>query len=326
MKCPSCGAENRPDVRFCRKCGQPMQGATPPPSEPPPQSQEAQPPAGPVHGTGVVCPSCGANVKPGARFCPRCGQSIQAGGEPQPPPDEAQPSPGTGPQRYVQPPQPVPPTEQPAAAPAGGGPQPVSAPPPSAKKSGPPLWMWLVGGFVLLVIIGGGAFGAWYLFLRDTEGEADATPTPTITATSEEVVSTDPTATPTPPSTATPEPTATTTPDGLSIDVAHAVLPDSPRVGTPLALTVFMTNTGEVPIEITDIQLLKAWREYLDQLPSPDVGGVIEPGQSRTTIFNFTAREPGEVTIQLLVIGDVMTEPRTTEQRLSEPFSFTITE
>ena len=50
--CSACGAENRPDHKFCAECG---------PSLAP------------------VCPSCGVESPAGARFCPSCGSALGAG-------------------------------------------------------------------------------------------------------------------------------------------------------------------------------------------------------------------------------------------------------
>ena len=50
--CPSCGAGNTPDARFCASCGQAL----------------AEP-----------CASCGTALAPGARFCSACGQPVATG-------------------------------------------------------------------------------------------------------------------------------------------------------------------------------------------------------------------------------------------------------
>ena len=52
MSCPACGADNRPDRRFCRACGIEL---------------------------GALCPSCGAENEAGDRFCGRCGAGLGAG-------------------------------------------------------------------------------------------------------------------------------------------------------------------------------------------------------------------------------------------------------
>ncbi|MGQ9522083.1 MAG: zinc ribbon domain-containing protein, partial [Anaerolineae bacterium] len=60
MKCPKCGFENRPEARFCKACGQPLEAPAPAPS------------------SDVRCPACGALNKPTARFCVHCGASLAA--------------------------------------------------------------------------------------------------------------------------------------------------------------------------------------------------------------------------------------------------------
>ncbi len=53
VTCPSCGALNKPDAKFCRKCGKPMQIS------------------GEKH-----CPNCGEVVDEDDSFCPNCGQKL----------------------------------------------------------------------------------------------------------------------------------------------------------------------------------------------------------------------------------------------------------
>ena len=61
MECSSCGYNNRPGIRFCEKCGQPI-------------SISAQP------GTGnIVCHNCGSANRPGVQFCEQCGASLYLG-------------------------------------------------------------------------------------------------------------------------------------------------------------------------------------------------------------------------------------------------------
>ncbi|MGC9347861.1 MAG: zinc-ribbon domain-containing protein, partial [Anaerolineae bacterium] len=80
MKCPNCGTENREEVRFCRACGHPLpqtpaSEATPPPAaEASSQTAASQPTS---QTSGIICPTCGATAKFGARFCPRCGNAFQ---------------------------------------------------------------------------------------------------------------------------------------------------------------------------------------------------------------------------------------------------------
>ena len=71
MKCLKCGFENRPDARFCKQCGQPLQ---------------AKPP------TGTTCPACGAANDSDARFCRACGKPLAAAPAAAAAPTEAEPT------------------------------------------------------------------------------------------------------------------------------------------------------------------------------------------------------------------------------------------
>jgi DNA-binding IclR family transcriptional regulator len=55
MECSRCGAENQPNARFCKQCGQPL---TPP--------------------TGITCPDCGLTNNANALFCRQCGKPLPA--------------------------------------------------------------------------------------------------------------------------------------------------------------------------------------------------------------------------------------------------------
>ena len=65
MKCPKCAAEAG-SGRFCRGCGAPLAASVAPAS------------------AGGVCPSCGVEVRPGAKFCVNCAAPL--GSAPVPPP------------------------------------------------------------------------------------------------------------------------------------------------------------------------------------------------------------------------------------------------
>ena len=54
MKCENCGQELQEDMRFCIKCGSPVE-----------KKQNLR------------CKECGASVDPGAVFCDHCGAPIQ---------------------------------------------------------------------------------------------------------------------------------------------------------------------------------------------------------------------------------------------------------
>ena len=92
IKCPSCGASVKSDLKFCIKCGTklapPPIGDNPPipPIPPiPPKSEEKpieapkgfldkkpkEPPVGEIK-----CPSCGASVKSDLKFCIKCGTKL----------------------------------------------------------------------------------------------------------------------------------------------------------------------------------------------------------------------------------------------------------
>jgi predicted amidophosphoribosyltransferase len=58
MRCLNCNAQNRPNIKFCEKCGKPLEVMT-----------TAQ--AG-------VCASCGYKNQPGMRFCENCGERLVA--------------------------------------------------------------------------------------------------------------------------------------------------------------------------------------------------------------------------------------------------------
>jgi hypothetical protein len=219
MKCPHCGTENRPEVRFCRGCGRPL-GTVPPAA-----SSEGQPspaPAAPVSAapSGRSCPHCGSAIKPQARFCPRCGEALTpTGAEPAPAPAK-QPTPSAAPQSQQPPQQPPaqappatpaqPPQEQPRYAqpqqqpPPSGKTQPQSpggaqreayaqpqaaAPPPSGPPSTPstgaqsgfPTWLWIVIGVVVGLLLLIVAFLGLRLLSKDDETDPTATPTPSAT-------------------------------------------------------------------------------------------------------------------------------------------------
>ena len=54
MKCPSCGASNRPSAKFCAQCRAPLAPAM----------------------TMKVCPQCGEQNRMGAKFCGHCGHTF----------------------------------------------------------------------------------------------------------------------------------------------------------------------------------------------------------------------------------------------------------
>lgn len=129
MQCPQCGFENRDDARFCKRCGQSLQGA----------STAAAP----------LCPACGAEVKPGARFCARCGRPLAAS-----------PAPWAAPP--VQSPSVAPAAPRPAAA---TGARDLPVPPPSQPPAhGTARWLFPLIALALMACLsccGVLAVGVW---------------------------------------------------------------------------------------------------------------------------------------------------------------------
>jgi len=61
MRCPNCGAQNRPGVRFCEQCGVRV-----------PDIAEA----GRRVAKGLICPQCAFQNPSGLRFCEQCGEPL----------------------------------------------------------------------------------------------------------------------------------------------------------------------------------------------------------------------------------------------------------
>lgn len=140
MKCSKCGLENRPDARFCKQCGQPLQ-------------EQAAPPVPLIMPSGTICPACGATAKPEARFCPRCGKPLPVASASPAPSPAADTLPSISPisRPYATPPSPPPPAQPLPYA------QPPSQPPPPSAPSAPssrlPRWGWWVGGIAMFLCI-----------------------------------------------------------------------------------------------------------------------------------------------------------------------------
>lgn len=79
MECPRCRNQNRPDSKFCQRCGQPLVAveATPPPAQ-------------------ISCVRCGMPLRSNTRFCARCG-AAQSSSTPQPQPQPQLPAYRPGP-------------------------------------------------------------------------------------------------------------------------------------------------------------------------------------------------------------------------------------
>lgn len=82
MNCRKCGNAIGAGLKFCTRCGTPVEAAPPAPSEPPPApSVPAAPPA-------PACSKCGAPLKPGLRFCTACGTHVEPAPAPKAGPDD----------------------------------------------------------------------------------------------------------------------------------------------------------------------------------------------------------------------------------------------
>lgn len=310
MKCPKCGFENRPDARFCKKCGQPMQA----------QAAVPMPPPLP----GLVCPACGATAKPEARFCPRCGKPLPTTPSPPTPlPPAPTPLPSTQPQMppvYTPPPaQPPPPSQPSAYAQIPAAPPPPAAQPPAKRR--PPRWLWPVVGIVaFLCIIAVVAAVTLGPKIFGTEKEPSATPTPAespaVEATPTQAPPTEaptteaPTATPL----AEPAPTESAPSPPQAPPLAEvSILSSVPelRVGELLTVTVTVTNTGEAPFGNLRCQLLGEWKPSLRKVTPtvvvlPEMAG---PGTSKTAIFVLEAVQVGTASLQAAVTMEAPGQP-----------------
>ena len=88
IKCPSCGTELKPGAKFCPGCGYNMSNPAPAEQSAPPfdssapaeeNKTETAAPVVPLekeNESGIKCPSCGMELKPGAKFCPGCGYNM----------------------------------------------------------------------------------------------------------------------------------------------------------------------------------------------------------------------------------------------------------
>lgn len=156
MRCPHCDAANRPDARFCRKCGQTL---THPASEEP----------GPSEGVPTACPQCGAEVRAAASFCPQCGEPLVPPAAPRDPPPR--------------PPTPDELSTVPKAVPRSSTPS-----QPSPRRGGVRvLWLVLVGMLVLLFL--GGVTLVVLTLLDPEESAAEVIPAPTVTGEGESLPS-----------------------------------------------------------------------------------------------------------------------------------------
>ncbi|MBN1921952.1 MAG: zinc ribbon domain-containing protein [Anaerolineae bacterium] len=310
MRCSNCGTENRPEVRFCRKCGYPL--AVTPASAPP--APDGTPPS-------VVCPACGATVKAGGRFCPRCGAALDAST-----PKVASPPSSPAERASVEAAGNAALRSEPAVVPDYGL-MPVPAP---ATRTPQTLWI-VLGGLIFLgcVVLALVTMATWLRQgrLPFVGGAEQATITPAAMDTPDAPLQTalpNPTITPPalPPvllptstldaplpiatltqtlSLPTPTLTATVpiTPSGLSD--ARVVLTASAqavRIGEPVLFTVTLVNTGEVALGRMRYSLEGSWDDLL--VASEAVGplvieqaGLLEPGAEQTVVFRLEGRRVG---------------------------------
>jgi hypothetical protein len=305
MKCSSCDFENRPDARFCKNCGQPL------------QVQASQLPAPAPQGS--VCSACGATAKPGARFCPRCGRPLAAGPAP-PPPSTTQPSMPGAPPQATQPSMPPLPQQ-----PTYGTPPPPAAPPPTKRRL--PGWIPWVGGIVVflclaVLVVAAIAFGPKLIAGRQTPSAtptAVETPTGPVEATlvtgtpaPESATATPPTETPPAETPTGPPPTESPEPPPFAAQVGIAASAADLQAGDLVTVTVTITNTGQATFGNLRYQLLGAWEPYLEATAGTLAEHATEagPGQSDSAVFVLQATQGGTATLQANVTLEIADPPR----------------
>lgn len=267
MKCPQCGFENRPNARFCKKCGHNLQAE----EEPLVRSQTSN---------STVCPFCGGTIKPNARFCPRCGEKLS---------DEAFTSPTAAqPQPSASAPQPS------ADQPAGGYAQPPHQPPPPSDEPQPaedslPRWLiWAGGALAFLCIIGlvvgGIKFGPGFFGSQEEPTPPTATPTSSPQPSGTITPTTTPTITPT-----TPSPTS-------KPQISLVVSSNTIQRGNQITVTITVTNTNAITLSNLRYQLIGEWGDYLELTTDEMVKseGKLAPQTSQSGTFQLQARDVGK--------------------------------
>jgi hypothetical protein len=253
MECPRCGTENRPEVRFCRHCGQRLVFDQPPDL----QSQQTVIPS-PI--PSAVCDACGAPVKPNARFCPRCGKALQpstpspildttAGQTDQMTPT-ATASATAAPQAIPQKPSYSQPMEPPPSIKHNTLQQESIAPDNKQKRrdTRKPIPRWIVGAIVTIVLLLIALIVLIVVFmpkvLQGTGLLAADTPTGVViehqTPTSTPTISPSPTIEPT--HTLAPTPAPTIAPFEPSASVVLTTAPETITVSSKVVVTVSLTN------------------------------------------------------------------------------------
>ncbi len=291
MKCPKCGYENRPEARFCKRCGQPLVAAPPPA---PPAAPSAPPAAE------VTCPQCGMLSKAGARFCANCGAPLTPPGAAAVPPFPG----AAAPPSYPPPPsQPAGPAYYPPTPPSYGPPYPPSPPPPEPEAPEPevppsrfPRWVWFVLiGLLVLCIIAAGVVG--FLFVTKKGPFAQPEPTPTVTE------SPTPEESPPPPSPESAQPAVVAV--GMELPTTEL------KVGDSLTVTVTVNNTGDRPFSEVEYRLLGEWEPALTLQGDRAITQAEElaPSNRRTVTFSFQASQEGTAYIQVLIVAKVSGPP-----------------
>lgn len=299
MQCVNCGAENRADVRFCRKCGQPLVSA----------------PAAGSAVSGMICPSCGATVKIGGHFCPRCGGVL----------GDARLGAGA-PAESAAPRDLPPPSESPML------PQDFGLEPPRSRLANMPRSLWIVLAGLLLVacvILSIATLVAW---LRQGGrvlpfGGA-ASPTTTLTPMAVFHTPTS-TVTPLPPTPTLTSTVALTETQPLTATVgivdAEVVLDVSTkllRIGEPIVFTITLTNTGEIPLARLRYTLDGEWDKTL--AAGEFVGPMVEepatllPGERQVVVLSLAGRRSGAALVWAGVTFEAQLDPPRLDRRISE--------
>ena len=79
LVCPKCGSNMRPNAKFCGVCGYSTTPTPAPTPAPTPGPTPAPTPAPtPVPAAELICPSCGAKMRPGSKFCGVCGYRVES--------------------------------------------------------------------------------------------------------------------------------------------------------------------------------------------------------------------------------------------------------
>lgn len=313
MICQYCGTENRPEVNFCRNCGQRLLPTAVLPAQP--AGKDALESSGtavfPAAQATVeehpACPHCGMTVKPGARFCAHCGNALspmQVSSFPPPVQSPLLPVEQPAPLQPNMPAQPVytpsPPQAGPAQSIIGEYPptysgaeasRPLKSPgPPRARGRQLPAWIvWLVVGVAIVAVI-------TIIVLLITAGpkllsalRATATPLPTVTLQP----------------TALPQPTPTTTavlPDAAQVafplHIQLTTAPEPWRVGQHGVVTLTLRNDSSATIHLQRLELLGHLEPTLVFTPTAqkDITSTLAlaPATSWTETFTFNAQQAGE--------------------------------